>query len=164
MAISPRSGGWTLDAWGGLHPFGGAPTVVGPSWPGRDLARAVVAGPARGGWVLDVYGGVHAFGGAAPIHPDADRPGQDLARALILRPGGGGWTVDAYGGVHAFGGAPTVAGTLYRPGIDTVRGAQANPRVAAGGSSTPSAVSTLSAARRRASRRVTGRIGTSPAV
>lgn len=42
VAIQPSGeGGYVLDAWGGLHPFGldgkaGPPT---PYWPGRDVVR-----------------------------------------------------------------------------------------------------------------------------
>jgi hypothetical protein len=36
------SAGYTLDGWGGLHPFGGAPPIVSQSyWPGRDIAKCV---------------------------------------------------------------------------------------------------------------------------
>jgi hypothetical protein len=32
--------GYTLDGWGGLHPFGGAPPIASsPYWSGHDIAR-----------------------------------------------------------------------------------------------------------------------------
>jgi hypothetical protein len=37
--------GYTIDGWGGLHQFGGAPAVVSQSyWSGRDIARSVWGG------------------------------------------------------------------------------------------------------------------------
>jgi hypothetical protein len=35
------SAGYTLDGWGGLHPFGGAPAVGSAYWPGRDIAKSI---------------------------------------------------------------------------------------------------------------------------
>ncbi len=35
--------GYTLDGWGGVHPFGGAPSVVVTGyWPGWDIVRGLV--------------------------------------------------------------------------------------------------------------------------
>jgi hypothetical protein len=34
--------GYTLDGYGGTHPFGGAPNIVNqPYWPGRDIAKSI---------------------------------------------------------------------------------------------------------------------------
>ena len=124
--VANGNGGFVLDGFGGLHPFGrrghaapARPTGV-PYWLGWDIARAVVfTGTARG-YVLDGFGGVHRFGGAAPITtPLPYWPGVDVARDLVLRPGGqGGYLLDAQGGVFPFGigGAPAPArpsGTPY---------------------------------------------------
>ncbi len=53
------SGGYVLDATGGLHPFGGAPKPAAgvPSWPGQDRAGGVTIAPdGSGGWVVDSFG------------------------------------------------------------------------------------------------------------
>lgn len=62
---NPRQG-YTLDRWGGIHPFGGAKVVAGgPYWAGSDVARRLVitdwAKPA--GYVMDLNGPLHPFGG-----------------------------------------------------------------------------------------------------
>jgi hypothetical protein len=136
---TPPRGGYTLDAYGGLHPFGvgsgSAPGVArgGAYWPGRDLARAVaVEHSGAGGLELDAYGGLHPFAagaGAAPGPPSgaAYWPGWDIARGVALLPGGGGYVLDGWGGIHAFrapGGAapPAVHGAPYWPGRDVARG------------------------------------------
>jgi hypothetical protein len=34
--------GYTLDGWGGLHPFGGAPELANtPYWRGWDIAKSI---------------------------------------------------------------------------------------------------------------------------
>lgn len=61
------SQGYTLDRWGGVHPFGGAPAVRGgPYWEGKDVARKVIiANWVTGeGYVLDLDGAMHSFNGA----------------------------------------------------------------------------------------------------
>jgi len=97
------SGGYVLDGFGGLHPFGinGAPPVAATSvaatsyWPGWDIAPDIVLTPGNGnhsGYVLDGYGGLH------PFHPTTDGStmpgaitsaywGWDIARAVWLLPG-----------------------------------------------------------------------------
>jgi len=77
-------GGWVLDTEGGLHAFGGAPPAkTSASWPGHDLARAVVADEAGpGGWVVDAHGGLHPFGGAEVVHGTGWWPGLDLVRGV----------------------------------------------------------------------------------
>ncbi len=65
----------SLDADGGLHPFGGAPAADAgaPSWPGQDRARGVTIAPdGSGGWVVDSFGGLYPFGiGTNPKPPAA---------------------------------------------------------------------------------------------
>ena len=116
--------GYTLDGYGGVHPFGGAPPV-GPTayWPGWDIARDIVLRPdGKSGYTLDGYGGVHPFGGAPPPGPTAYWGGWDIARDIVLRPDGkSGYTLDGYGGVHPFGGAPPPGPTAYWPGWDIAR-------------------------------------------
>jgi hypothetical protein len=116
-AQQPAGGGWVLDAYGGLHPFGGAPAIVGTGWwPGEDLARGIA-----GGWVVDAHGGLHELVGAPNAEPSWYAPGQDLARG-IAAVGNGGVVVDAYGGVHSFGDVPPLVGSWYAPGQDLARG------------------------------------------
>ena len=66
IALLPNgTGGYTLDAAGGLHPFGGAANARAgaPSWPGQDKARGVTILPdGSGGWVVDSLGHVYPFG------------------------------------------------------------------------------------------------------
>lgn len=62
--------GYTLDRWGGVHPFGGAPAVKGTGyWPGKDVARKVViANWATGaGYVLDLDGAMHPLNNAPQL-------------------------------------------------------------------------------------------------
>ena len=59
--------GLTLDAWGGVHPFGVEPAVgnPGPRWPYQDVARALriddLATEPPEGWILDKFGGLQSF-------------------------------------------------------------------------------------------------------
>jgi hypothetical protein len=119
-------GGYTLDAWGGLHPFGingksgPAKPTGGPYWKGWDIARDVALvptdprdpdSPPAGGYVLDGFGGLHYFtiDGSVPKPTITGGPywnGWDIARGLIILtgPGGydGGFVVDAWGALHPF--------------------------------------------------------------
>ncbi len=124
IALAPWStpstpAGYTLDAYGGVHPFGSAP-AAGQSayWKGQDLARGIVILPdstpsSVGGYTLDAYGGVHPFGNAPAVVTPAYFKGKDIARGLVLLPTAthgapAGYTLDGYGGIHAFGLAPAV--------------------------------------------------------
>lgn len=110
MSAAAAAGGWTLDAWGGIHTWGGAPTpdkTGAPYWPGWDIARDIVVnqnGP--GGWILDAWGGTHAFGGAAQLTGAPYWPGFDNAKDMVVRPHGPtgpkGYTLDMWGGVHTW--------------------------------------------------------------
>lgn len=133
-------GGYTLDGFGGLHPFsvggGSAAPVVdrGPYWPGWDIARSVARrADRRSGYVLDGLGGVHPFASSgAALPPDVSGAAYwkdwDIARGIALLPDGtGGYTVDGFGGIHPFRiGAgpmpPQVTGGPYWPGQDRARG------------------------------------------
>jgi hypothetical protein len=119
-------GGYTLDAWGGLHPFGingktgPSKPKDGPYWRGWDIARDVALvptdprdpdSPPAGGYVLDGFGGLHYFtiDGTVPQPTITGNPywnGWDIARGLIILtgPGGynGGFVVDAWGALHPF--------------------------------------------------------------
>jgi hypothetical protein len=138
-------GGYTLDGWGALHPFGinnSSPPrkpTDGPYWRGWDIARNVALvpsdprnpdSPPAGGFVLDGFGGLHYF----TIDGSVTKPvitgapywhGWDIARGLIIltTPGisggyRGGFVVDAWGGLHPFnvdGNAPDPVNTATAP-------------------------------------------------
>jgi hypothetical protein len=128
---STGNSGYTLDGWGGIHPFGGAPAVSGgPYWYGWDIARGLVLNPTcpgniRSGFVLDGFGGVHGFGGAADPPHNGYWPNWDIARGIVSTGTDGGYTLDGWGGVHNFGSethAVADAGHAYWPGWDIARG------------------------------------------
>jgi hypothetical protein len=71
VVVNPHdpTSGYTLDRWGGIHPFGDALVAHSAAfWPGQDVARRLVITnwnrPA--GYVMDLDGALHPFGGAAP--------------------------------------------------------------------------------------------------
>jgi hypothetical protein len=116
MPAAVTTGGYVLDGYGGLHPFGVGnnpkpPAATGgPYWNGWNIARGVALLPnGTGGYVLDGYGGLHPFGvGNNPKPPAATGGpywnGWDIARGVTLLPNGtGGYVVDGYGGLHPFG-------------------------------------------------------------
>ncbi len=142
----PSSGGYVLDGFGGLHPFGmegnvpPSDTISGPYWLNWDIARGVALLPGaqpRGGFIVDAWGALHWFsiGPATPApavteSPGTFNPNAALARgAFILPDGSGGYVVDAFGGMHAFAlsGAPmphaTIGGGASWAGWDIARGA-----------------------------------------
>ena len=70
VVVNPKdpASGYTLDRWGGIHPFGDALVANSAAfWPGQDVARRLVITnwnrPA--GYVMDLDGALHPFGGAA---------------------------------------------------------------------------------------------------
>lgn len=122
-------GGYILDGFGGLHPFGNAPQVIATGyWPGWDIARAVVLrADGHSGYVLDGWGGLHPFGTSGDMPPYVTGAGYwagwDIARDAQLRPDGvSGYTLDGFGGLHPFGPPGDIpAGvqvTGYWPGWD----------------------------------------------
>ncbi len=132
------SGGYVLDAFGGLHPFSvnGKPmppaTSIDSYWPNWYIAkRVVIFSDGTGGYVLDAFGGVHGFGIGHPRPPAVSLtgywPNWDIARDLALIPGThAGYVLDGWGGLHAFtpGGQtmpPTLAGSAYWPHWDIAR-------------------------------------------
>jgi DNA-binding beta-propeller fold protein YncE len=136
-SVAPRGlrgadgpGGFALDGYGGVHPWGSAaPLAQAVSWPGWDIARGVAVQPGgTGGYVLDGWGGIHRFGGAPMLDATASWPGRDIARGIALRPDGlSGYVLDGWGGVHPFGGAPAVATTASWPGWDIARSITLRP-------------------------------------
>ncbi len=132
-ANGSQSGGVILDAFGGLHPFGGfhLDTTGAPYWPGVDEARSlVVKADGSGGWELDATGVIHAFGNAEPVASPVTWPGADLARQIVCTGKdaegnvscSAGYLLDAWGGVHPWGGAPLLPDPHYVPGLDWAAG------------------------------------------
>jgi hypothetical protein len=134
--------GWTLDGWGGLHPFSTdtVPAVVtgAPYWVGWNIARGVAATSVTSGWgaVADGWGGLHLFtvgAGAAPVmHTTGYWPGWDIARGVAMLPNGsGGFVLDGFGGLHPFStgvnSQPQATGMSYWPGWDIARNITINP-------------------------------------
>jgi hypothetical protein len=126
--IALRSGGtsgYTVDGYGHITPFGGAPTVSSAAyWQGWDIVRGIALRPdGVSGYVLDGWGGIHPFGGAPIISSSAYWQGWDIARGIVLRPDGvSGYVLDGWGGIHPFGGAPVLSATAYWEGWDIARG------------------------------------------
>jgi len=93
--------GFTLDIYGGIHPFGSAPRSTNnygiPYW-GWDIARAMVLTvdvpwDCCSGYVLDGWGGVHQFGpGAAVPTYSSYRTRWDIARGISVT----GVYIDSY--------------------------------------------------------------------
>ena len=114
-----RSGGVSLDGFGGLHAFGNFSlnTSGSPYWSGWDIARAVVAEQdGSGGWVLDGYGGIHNFGNAAPIVSPHNVPA-DTARAMVMTSfnpngtpnGASGYLLEGDGTIYSWGSVPSAS-------------------------------------------------------
>jgi Bacterial Ig-like domain (group 1) len=128
------SGGYTLDGWGGIHPYGSAlPAGATAYWPGWDIARGLAVCPTNRnqGYTLDGWGGIHPFGSPGPPAVAANTiaywPGWDIARGIVVTSctnpvGAAGYTLDGWGGVHAFGSAPAVTATGSWPGQDLAKG------------------------------------------
>ena len=86
VEISGGTRGYTLDGYGGVHPWGAAPGVTTSAyWPGWDIARGLALNPCdtsgQSGYVLDGLGGMHPFGGAPAVTTSAYWTA-DLAPAL----------------------------------------------------------------------------------
>ncbi|MGZ4797450.1 MAG: S8 family serine peptidase [Acidimicrobiia bacterium] len=151
VAILPTgTGGYVVDAYGGLHRFRigsdsplPATATGGPYWPGWDIVRGVALSATGGGAVLDGFGGLHTFGlgAAAPAGAAKSGPywsGFDIARGVTFAANGkGGYVVDGYGGLHTFrtgsAAAPSGAtGGPYWPGWNIVRGVTLVPGTGGG--------------------------------
>jgi hypothetical protein len=115
MVLLPGGGGgFVLDGWGGVHPWGtGSISPVQPSgfayFQGFDIARDIVLTPtsnaaASSGYTLDGWGGIHPFGGAPAIAAGASYfKGFDIAKKIVLFPDvKGGYVLDGWGGIHPF--------------------------------------------------------------
>jgi len=94
LVLEPGNGGhsgYTLDGWGGVHPFhvnGDGSVMPGnvssAYWPGWDIARGMflLPGSASAGYTLDGWGGLHPFGGAPAITNQSYWPGWDIAKCI----------------------------------------------------------------------------------
>jgi PKD repeat protein len=115
LPATARTGGYTLDGFGGLHAFTIGATATAPAthgstyWPGWDIARgAAVLPDGSGGYTLDAFGGLHPFrvgsGGTPPAATGAPYwKGWDAARGVAVMPNGkGGYVLDLFGGIHRF--------------------------------------------------------------
>jgi hypothetical protein len=63
------AGGYTVDVYGGLHPYGDAPYEgVSAYYPGWNIVRGATLNACdpsgHSGWTVGGYGGMHQFGGA----------------------------------------------------------------------------------------------------
>ena len=132
VLLSDGTGGYTLDAWGGLHGFAVGTNPLPPAitnfayWPSWSIARDIVLTPGStassvSGVTLDGWGGVHPFGSAGAVTGiSAMWPNWDIARAVRLAPSSTaarpqGWVLDGWGGLHQFGGVPAVPTGGYWP-------------------------------------------------
>jgi hypothetical protein len=108
VLLPSGSGGYVLDAWGGVHQFGGAPAIsTGAYWPGWDIARDIAIRPGTSdAYVLDGFGGVWPLSNAPSVA--APYFGRDVAHGLALLPTGG-YVLTATGRLVPFGGAAPVA-------------------------------------------------------
>src|SRR5258708_39994455 len=71
--------GYTLDGFGGVHPFGGARAVLGAAHFDADIARGLAlidggSGLVVSGYTLGYSGGVHPFGVAPGVTPPGQWP------------------------------------------------------------------------------------------
>jgi hypothetical protein len=82
--------GYTLDGFGGAHPFGftpGAPYSAA-YWPNFDIARSIRLDPTSTtstpfGWTMEGCGGIHALNGAQYL-PTGAYWGSDMAVELVV--------------------------------------------------------------------------------
>ncbi|HEV2032729.1 MAG TPA: glycosyl hydrolase family 18 protein [Candidatus Dormibacteraeota bacterium] len=120
------SGGYILDAFGGLHPFSVNGKALPPAtnidsyWAYWDIARKVVIfSDGTGGYVLDGFGGIHPFGIGKPRPTAVQLSGYwanwDIIHDIALIPGThSGYVLDGYGNIHPF----TPVGTAMPPWLN----------------------------------------------
>jgi hypothetical protein len=123
-------GGYTLDAFGGVHAFGDSPPVtITGYWPGWSIAKSSAMDPCDtsgqySGWVMDGFGGLHPFAAAGtpmPAVPDITGywPGWTIANdvaAFCITVGGvqhaAGCVLDGFGGLHPWADSSAVIGDV----------------------------------------------------
>ena len=130
-STATQAQGYTLDGFGGVHAFGGAPPPRMTAYWNSDVARRLsLLSDGSGGYVLDAFGGVHPFAVGTNAMPAAEAPptwpGWPIARDLAMVPlsnsaGPAGLTLDGFGGPHAFGDAGPPKGYAYWQGWDIAR-------------------------------------------
>jgi hypothetical protein len=121
-ATRDEPAGYILDEYGGLHPFGDAPSISGAAYFKTDIARGLALLPSSSrlvvsGYTLDGNGGLHPFGDAPAVGASAHWSG-DVARGLALAQDGSGYVLDEAGGLHPFGNAPALDSPDLWPGQD----------------------------------------------
>jgi hypothetical protein len=140
--VATPGGGYTLDGFGGVHPFGDSPPVTATGyWPGWTIARSIQMNPCDtsgqiSGWVMDGFGGLHPFAASGTPMPAVPYttgywPGWTIANdfvAFCITVGGvqhaAGCVLDGFGGLHAWADSSAViadvpcSGTGYWPGWD----------------------------------------------
>jgi hypothetical protein len=113
VALAPDGGGYTLDAWGAVHPWADAEHPAPPApgrlrySPGRDVTRGLALLPdGRAGLVLDGRGRIETFvvgAGMPPTVRGVATSTADSFRGIALLPDGtGGYTLDGSGRLHPF--------------------------------------------------------------
>jgi hypothetical protein len=130
ITSSPPGGGYTLDAYGGVHAFGDSPPVtITGYWPGWQIANSIAMDPCDtteqySGWVMDGFGGLHPFAAAGtpmPAVPDITGywPNWDIANdvaAFCINVGGvahaAGCVLDGFGGLHPWADSSAVIGDV----------------------------------------------------
>jgi hypothetical protein len=87
--------GFTLDGYGGIHPFNTAlaSVITAPSdrpyWNGFDIGRAIRMTPDTTGtvvhaWILDGWGGIHEVNDSPDLSPFSYWAGMDIAKQMDL--------------------------------------------------------------------------------
>jgi hypothetical protein len=138
------AGGYTLNAFGDIAPFGDSPLVTATGYFNFKIAKALVLDPCDSsgdisGWVLDGYGGLHPFADMSTPMPatptiSAYWPGWDIANAVATfcvtvtvggapQPHAEGCVLDGYGGLHPWADSsavplPACNDSGYWPGQD----------------------------------------------
>jgi hypothetical protein len=113
VAPAPGGGGYTLDAWGAVHPWADAEHPAPPApgrlrySRGRDVTRGLALLPdGHAGLVLDRTGRIETFVVAAGMPPSvrgAATSTTDSFRGIAVLPDGtGGYTLDGSGLLHPF--------------------------------------------------------------
>ncbi len=123
-------GGYSLDAYGGVHNFGDAPPVtITGYWAGWQIAKSIVMDPCDttgqySGWVMDGFGGLHPFAAGGTPMPAIPAitgywPGWAIANdvaAFCITVGGvqhaAGCVLDGFGGLHPWADSSAVIGDV----------------------------------------------------
>jgi hypothetical protein len=128
VLIQGTDEGYVVDAYGGLHPFNGAPWYpVSAYYPGWDIVTGLTLLPGGGGgYTVDAYGGLHPFG-SAPYEPVGSYGGgggwgTTTAIGVVALSPTGGYTVTSNGILSPYGTAPSLGESAYYPGQNVIDG------------------------------------------